>query len=61
LIARAFAIAVHDVTVAEYRAAEYGEVVNALRTVLSARLGPRELEKVFRRNAEQFYGLEKLQ
>lgn len=40
-------------------AAEYGEVVNALRTVLSPRLGPRELEKVFRCNAERFYGLEK--
>lgn len=38
-------------------AAEYGEVVNALRTVLSARLGPHELEKVFRCNAERFYGL----
>ena len=42
-------------------AAEYGEVVNGLRTVLSARMGPRELEKVFRRNAEGFYGLEKVQ
>ncbi|MGH8226332.1 MAG: amidohydrolase family protein [Steroidobacteraceae bacterium] len=42
-------------------AAEYGEVVNALRTILSARLGPSELEKVFRGNAERFYGLEKLQ
>jgi L-fuconolactonase len=38
-------------------AAEYGEVVNALRTVLGARLGPYEIEKVFRRNAERFYGL----
>jgi L-fuconolactonase len=38
-------------------AAEYGEVVNALRTVLSARLGPQELRKVFGGNAEQFYGL----
>jgi L-fuconolactonase len=41
------------------QAAEYGEVVNALRTILDARLGPRELEKVFRENAERFYGLEK--
>ncbi len=40
-------------------AAEYGEVVNALRTVLSARLGPQELTKVFGGNAEQFYGLKK--
>lgn len=39
-------------------AAEYGEVVNALRTILSARLGPQELAKVFGRNAERFYGLE---
>jgi L-fuconolactonase len=39
-------------------AAEYGEVVNALRTVLSTRLGPRELDKVFGRNAQRFYGLE---
>ena len=38
-------------------AAEYGEVVNALRTILSARLGPQEIEKVFRGNAERFYGL----
>jgi len=41
-------------------AAEYGEVVNALRTILSARLGPQELEKVFRSNAERFYGLEQV-
>jgi L-fuconolactonase len=40
-------------------AAEYGEVVNALRTILGARLGPQEIEKVFRINAERFYGLEK--
>jgi L-fuconolactonase len=39
-------------------AAEYGEVVNALRTILGARLGPQELELVFRINAERFYGLE---
>lgn len=39
-------------------AAEYGEVVNALRTVLSASLGPQEITKVFRSNAERFYGLE---
>ena len=38
-------------------AAEYGEVVNALRTILGARLGPAEIEKVFRTNAERFYGL----
>ena len=38
-------------------AAEYGEVVNALRTILGALLGPHEVEKVFRRNAERFYGL----
>lgn len=38
-------------------AAEYGEVVNALRTILSTRLGPQEIEKIFRRNAERFYGL----
>lgn len=42
-------------------AAEYGEVVNALRTVLSVRLGPQAIEKVFRCNAERFYGLEKIQ
>jgi L-fuconolactonase len=39
-------------------AAEYGEVVNALRTILGARLGPQEIEKVFRGNAERFYGLQ---
>jgi L-fuconolactonase len=39
-------------------AAEYGEVVNALRTILGARLGPQEIEKVFRCNAERFYDLE---
>jgi len=38
-------------------AAEYGEVVNALRTILSTRLQPLELEMVFRTNAERFYGL----
>jgi L-fuconolactonase len=38
-------------------AGEYGEVVNALRSILSARLGPREIDQVFRRNAERFYGL----
>jgi L-fucono-1,5-lactonase len=38
-------------------AAEYGEVVNALRTILGVRLGPQETEKVFRGNAERFYGL----
>jgi L-fuconolactonase len=38
-------------------AAEYGEVVNALRTILNARLGPHEIESIFRRNAERFYGL----
>lgn len=38
-------------------AAEYGEVVNALRTVLGARLGPPDLAKVFGSNAERFYGL----
>jgi L-fuconolactonase len=38
-------------------AAEYGEVVNALRTILDARLGPQEVDKVFRRNAERFYAL----
>jgi L-fuconolactonase len=40
-------------------AAEYGEVVNALRTILGSRLGPRELELVFRVNAERFYALER--
>jgi L-fuconolactonase len=38
-------------------AAEYGEVVNALRTILDVRLGPLEIDKIFRGNAEQFYGL----
>jgi L-fuconolactonase len=38
-------------------AAEYGEVVNALRTILGARLGPQEIDKVFRGNAERFYRL----
>jgi L-fuconolactonase len=38
-------------------AAEYGEVVNALRTILGARLGPQEIDRVFRSNAERFYGL----
>jgi L-fuconolactonase len=38
-------------------AAEYGEVVNALRTILGARLGPQEIDKIFRGNAERFYGL----
>jgi L-fuconolactonase len=38
-------------------AAEYGEVVNALRTILGARLGPQETDKIFRSNAERFYGL----
>lgn len=41
-------------------AAEYGEVVNALRTILGARLGPQELDQVFRGNAERFYGLERI-
>ena len=41
-------------------AAEYGEVVNALRTILGTRLGPPEIEKVFRSNAERFYALEKV-
>jgi L-fuconolactonase len=41
-------------------AAEYSEVVNALRTVLGERLGPQELEKVFGGNAERFYALEKI-
>jgi L-fuconolactonase len=36
-------------------AAEYGEVINALRTVLSPRLGPRDMEKVFYSNAMRFY------
>jgi L-fuconolactonase len=40
-------------------AAEYGEVVNALRTILGARLGRRELDQVFGANAEAFYGLER--
>lgn len=40
-------------------AAEYGEVVNALRTILGVRLQPRELELIFRTNAERFYGLRK--
>jgi L-fuconolactonase len=39
-------------------AAEYGEVVNALRTILSARLQPQEIEQVFGGNAQRFYGLE---
>jgi L-fuconolactonase len=39
-------------------AAEYGEVVNALRTILNARLGPYEIESIFRCNAERFYALE---
>lgn len=39
-------------------AAEYAEVVNALRTLLAARLGPADLEKIFRGNAERFYRLE---
>lgn len=39
-------------------AAEYAEVVNALRTLLGARLGPVDLEKIFRGNAERFYRLE---
>jgi L-fuconolactonase len=38
-------------------AAEYAEVVNALRTVLSTRLGPPDIDKIFRVNAERFYGL----
>jgi L-fuconolactonase len=38
-------------------AAEYGEVVNALRTILGVRLGSQEIEKVFRGNAERFYDL----
>jgi L-fuconolactonase len=36
-------------------AAEYGEVVNALRTILSVRLGPHNLEKIFYANALRFY------
>jgi len=36
-------------------AGEYGEVVNALRTVLSTRLGVQDLEKVFYTNAVRFY------
>jgi L-fuconolactonase len=38
-------------------AAEYGEVINALRTILSVRLGPRDLEKIFYANAVRFYGV----
>ncbi len=40
-------------------AAEYAEVINALRTLLGARLGPADLEKIFRTNAERFYRLER--
>src|SRR5580698_10711408 len=40
-------------------AAEYGEVVNALRTILSARLQPQEIDRVFGGNAVRFYGLER--
>jgi len=37
-------------------AGEYGEVVNALRTILNQRLGPRDIAKIFCANAERFYG-----
>lgn len=37
-------------------AAEYGEVVNALRTVLGRWLGPSEIEAIFYGNAARFYG-----
>jgi L-fuconolactonase len=39
-------------------AAEYGEVVNALRTILGTRLKPQEIEKVFGGNAVRFFRLQ---
>ncbi|HYE49125.1 MAG TPA: amidohydrolase family protein [Azospirillaceae bacterium] len=39
-------------------AAEYGEVIHALRLILGARLGPADLDKIFRTNGARFYGLE---
>jgi L-fuconolactonase len=39
-------------------AAEYAEVVNALRTILSARLQPQEIDQVFGGNALRFYNLD---
>lgn len=38
-------------------AAEYGEVVNALRTIVDTRIGPEGVDKIFRRTAERFYRL----
>lgn len=39
-------------------AAEYGEVVDVLRTILTARLDTDGLDKVFHTNGAYFYGLE---
>ena len=37
-------------------AAEYAEVINALRTILDTQPGPRETEKLFYSNTVRFYG-----
>jgi L-fuconolactonase len=39
-------------------AAEYGEVVNVLRTILTARLDAVDLDKAFQTNGAHFYRLE---
>ncbi|MBV8814361.1 MAG: amidohydrolase family protein [Verrucomicrobia bacterium] len=39
------------------RAASYGEVINALRTVVANQLSPGGLTKLFSQNGRQFYGI----
>lgn len=46
-----------DWPVALMAAASYGDVVNALRTVVAPSLGPEDLRKLFHDNGARFYGV----